>query len=163
MTQTAEKTRAVRAAAARRRRSDSVYREKQNARSRLHYAEGRYDQANAAWVAKAKAEFFPWHIRFFRKLNKEITVEDIRAMWDAQEGLCALTGTPLIPNPLAEAGHLAHAWDEPHIDHIIPVSRGGTHDLSNLRWVCARVNLAKRDLLDEEFLELCRSVVEAAS
>lgn len=30
-----------------------------------------------------------------------------------------------------------------HVDHIVPVSRGGLSDLSNLRVLCARCNLGK--------------------
>ena len=30
-----------------------------------------------------------------------------------------------------------------HLDHIIPLSKGGTHSLDNVRWVCARCNLIK--------------------
>lgn len=70
-------------------------------------------------------------------------------MWEQQGGLCALTGWPMN----ARCG-------EVHLDHVIPQSRGGSHDISNLRWVCAKANFAKRNLTDEEFVELCSSVVE---
>jgi 5-methylcytosine-specific restriction endonuclease McrA len=46
------------------------------------------------------------------------------------------------------------------LDHIVPRTRGGSHDLENLRWVTTRANLAKRDLTDEEFLDLCVNVAE---
>lgn len=32
-----------------------------------------------------------------------------------------------------------------HIDHVIPLSRGGTHTLENLRVACAKCNTSKRD------------------
>ncbi|MCE9567441.1 MAG: HNH endonuclease [Planctomycetes bacterium] len=38
------------------------------------------------------------------------------------------------------------------MDHIIPTARGGTDDLSNLRFVHLVVNRMKSSLLDEEFL-----------
>jgi 5-methylcytosine-specific restriction endonuclease McrA len=31
-----------------------------------------------------------------------------------------------------------------HIDHVIPLSRGGTHTLENLRVACATCNMSKR-------------------
>jgi hypothetical protein len=66
------------------------------------------------------------------------------------DSTCALTGWPL------EYGKTAS------IDHIIPKSRGGDSTLRNLRWVDKRVNFAKRDLSDEEFIVLCRAVVAYA-
>jgi 5-methylcytosine-specific restriction endonuclease McrA len=63
---------------------------------------------------------------------------------------CALTGWPL------EYGNTAS------IDHIVPKSRGGDNTLRNLRWVDKRVNYAKRDLTDHEFIALCRAVVAHA-
>ena len=33
-----------------------------------------------------------------------------------------------------------------HCDHVIPVSRGGSHDLSNLTTACQSCNTSKRDL-----------------
>lgn len=37
-----------------------------------------------------------------------------------------------------------------HLDHIVPVSRGGTNDLPNLRILCFTCNMAKRDRMDDE-------------
>lgn len=39
-----------------------------------------------------------------------------------------------------------------HVDHKLPVSRGGTNDRSNLHLTCARCNLLKRTMTHEEFL-----------
>lgn len=70
-----------------------------------------------------------------------------RALWikleemlNRQDSRCALTGLPI------EAGRGAS------LDHIIPTARGGTDDLSNLRFVHLVVNRMKSSLLDEEFL-----------
>jgi 5-methylcytosine-specific restriction endonuclease McrA len=38
------------------------------------------------------------------------------------------------------------------IDHIIPLSKGGLHDISNLVGACKKCNLSKRDKSVEEFL-----------
>jgi 5-methylcytosine-specific restriction endonuclease McrA len=38
-----------------------------------------------------------------------------------------------------------------HIDHIIPLAKGGTNDLSNLHTLCQRCNLGKGDRLDPRF------------
>lgn len=44
-------------------------------------------------------------------------------------------------------------------DHIIPISRGGTNDLSNLGICSAKANRAKGNMTPDEFINLCRLVV----
>jgi 5-methylcytosine-specific restriction endonuclease McrA len=44
-------------------------------------------------------------------------------------------------------------------DHIIPVSRGGDNSLDNMQICLKAANKAKHNLLIEEFIDLCRSVV----
>lgn len=39
-----------------------------------------------------------------------------------------------------------------HIDHKVPLTRGGTHTWDNIELVCADCNVAKRDRTPEEFL-----------
>jgi hypothetical protein len=76
------------------------------------------------------------------------TFRELAAMWKRQRGRCALTLRRLDRNA--------------QLDHILPKARGGTDELGNLRWVCAEVNLAKRHLTDDEFVTLCREVVNVA-
>lgn len=46
-----------------------------------------------------------------------------------------------------------------HFDHYIPVSKGGKNDSSNLRLCLKEANQAKNDMLFEDFLELCKTVL----
>ncbi len=50
--------------------------------------------------------------------------------------------------------------EDAHLDHIIPITRGGGIDIGNLRWVCSQANFAKRNLMDDEFIKLCSDVTE---
>jgi len=47
-----------------------------------------------------------------------------------------------------------------HCDHIVPVSKGGGCDINNLGLTCKEANMAKADLLLEEFIKLCKDVLE---
>ena len=44
-----------------------------------------------------------------------------------------------------------HKQTELTIDHIIPLARGGSNDISNLQTLCRRCNIRKRDSLDPRF------------
>lgn len=39
-----------------------------------------------------------------------------------------------------------------HVDHIVPIARGGTDELSNLAWACSSCNVRKGAKTAEEFL-----------
>lgn len=73
----------------------------------------------------------------------------LQKLWDAQGGLCAVTGELLTPGANAS------------LDHKRPKSRGGDNSEENLRWVLLRVNQSKWDMTDEEFVRMCRVVVRA--
>jgi 5-methylcytosine-specific restriction endonuclease McrA len=40
------------------------------------------------------------------------------------------------------------------IDHVIPVSKGGTEDVNNKVWSCRSCNQKKKDLLPREWLQV---------
>jgi len=63
---------------------------------------------------------------------------ELVALWYGQDGRCALTRVPLVP-------------DDMHLDHILPRSKGGGHTADNLRWVHPMANLARGARTDEEF------------
>jgi len=50
--------------------------------------------------------------------------------------------------------------DDYHLDHIIPISRGGTNDLDNMQFTIPEANYAKGNMLNEEFVQLCKEVCE---
>lgn len=72
----------------------------------------------------------------------------LTSLWERQRGRCAYTGELLIP------GHNAS------LDHKMPTSRGGDHSIDNLQWVSSLINRMKTDMTHEEFLSMCRRIME---
>ena len=54
-------------------------------------------------------------------------------------GTCAICGNPV-------------KYKKMTIDHIVPLSKGGTNGMDNLQLACKRCNLMKSDFSTEEFL-----------
>jgi len=74
------------------------------------------------------------------------TSRQLRKLIEQQGYRCALTGRELTP-------------DTAFVDHVTPVSRGGSNVIENLQVVHADVNEAKGTMTQEEFIQLCRDVV----
>jgi len=64
-----------------------------------------------------------------------------------QQYRCALSGMKLTK-------------EEAELDHIVPVSEGGTNDINNLQWLHYSVNRMKGTMSQDEFLLICRRVTE---
>jgi hypothetical protein len=62
-----------------------------------------------------------------------------------QKFRCALSGVKLSP-------------ETAQLDHIEPLSDGGSNDASNLQWLDARVNKAKNTMSQAEFVRMCVEV-----
>lgn len=50
--------------------------------------------------------------------------------------------------------------DDASLDHIVPLSRGGTHTIDNIAIVHAAINRMKGTMSEDEFIGWCRKVVE---
>jgi 5-methylcytosine-specific restriction endonuclease McrA len=89
-------------------------------------------------VAKARS-----HNRRAHKLNNggKHTGAQILALFDLQSGVC-----PYCKTKLHKSGKNIF-----HADHIVPLSKGGTNDISNIQLLCPSCNMSKHDKLPEEF------------
>lgn len=65
---------------------------------------------------------------------------------------CYLTGQQININDIS-------SWS---LDHIIPKSKGGSSQLSNCGLVVSQINLCKHCLTPEEFIKICKNVVDHA-
>lgn len=68
----------------------------------------------------------------------EHTAADIRLLMKSQQGLCWWCGKPVDPKKY-------------HVDHRIPLSRGGSNNPDNLCITCPTCNLSKNDKLPYEW------------
>lgn len=72
--------------------------------------------------------------------HKLIAPHDKRRIYDRQNGLCAYCG---------QHRNIKHMT----VDHIIPLSKGGTDSLDNLQCACKMCNRIKDNMLPLEFSE----------
>ena len=81
--------------------------------------------------------------------ESRVTAKALLKLIESQGYVCALSGVALTPESAA-------------IDHKIPISRGGAHDIGNLQVLHENVNMAKRNMLPEEFIDMCVKVAKYA-
>ena len=95
-------------------------------------ADGR--EANPAWTESRKASY---HKRRARKVSTQ--VEDLRPIdiYERDIWMCGLCLTPVDPDCL---------WPDPmspSLDHVLPLSRGGTHTYENVQLAHLTCNVSK--------------------
>lgn len=83
-----------------------------------------------------------------------ISVKDLRILYEAQEGLCALSGKRMIIRGTKCAA------DSPYSISLDRIDPDGGYTQDNIWLVCTGVNLMKSRLTTESFLDFCRCVVE---
>lgn len=133
--------------AERRRAYYAANRERLRAKQRQYNSENKLLRRELAKV-DAKRHFFRIRAANLKIRHEGPTAsrEDIARLWHRQKGICYFTGVRLNEH-------------NAQLDHVIPVIRGGTGTVENLRWVLRDANYAKRDLTDEQFIALCHKVV----
>jgi 5-methylcytosine-specific restriction endonuclease McrA len=83
------------------------------------------------WVRNRRAKL--------KGLNGSHTIDDIKALLEAQQGLCVYCRCDI--------------RESFQVDHIVPVAKGGSNDKSNLQLLCKTCNLDKRDKDPHEYLK----------
>lgn len=76
-----------------------------------------------------------------------VTAKMIMRLIEQQGYRCAISGRELTPKTTS-------------LDHIHPLSRGGAHGIANVWVVDHQVNSAKGTLTFQEFVAMCRDVVQ---
>lgn len=91
--------------------------------------QNRINQDNKEIVVDTKNK----RIKFSKKIRKEV--------YRKSDGKCLLCGKFI-------------DYDDFTVDHIVPLAKGGTNDISNLQCTCKRCNSIKQDILPEELNEV---------
>lgn len=79
-----------------------------------------------------------------------VTAADLMKKIRNQNFKCALSGIKLTP-------------ENAQLDHIEPLSEGGTNAIDNLQWLDARVNKAKGTMSQDEFVDMCERICRKQS
>lgn len=90
---------------------------------------------------KSKAKQRPYTAARRAKLHQAegtFTKQDLKKLYEEQEGKCFYCGDAL------DGAY--------HVDHVIPISRGGSNNLDNLQLLCQCCNLSKHDKTHDEYI-----------
>jgi len=146
--ETDDEFRARRRAEEQRRRDDPETNTQIKAQQRTRYANGGRERQRSYYRTLQQERFFAWRARLWSaRHGVKVTEQQLVELWNQQHAMCALSARAL------EA--------DAHLDHIIPASRGGTHDISNLRWLDPAINVMRGAMSDETFIALCTDISNA--
>lgn len=109
--------------------------------------------SNKARLSK-KVNGFKTCKKYYRRLKvdsvkQNYTVKDVLEKF-GEEPTCYLTGRKV---DLSNTS----SW---HFDHIVPIAKGGSPELSNMGIACRDANMVKVDLSVEELLTICKEILE---
>jgi len=85
-----------------------------------------------------------------KKTSRKTTAAKLMALLEKQEYRCALSGHKLTVKTAS-------------LDHVVPVSEGGSDDIDNLQWVHNAINRAKGTMSQQSFTLMCRRVAQYQS
>lgn len=133
-------------------RSDQAakYREKNKEKIAMQKAD--YYRANKEKIRARNTEYknsnpekFSVYLRNRRARVKDAegshTPADVRAIFEHQRGMCASCGVKLFKSGASKY----------HVDHVMPLAKGGTNWPSNLQCLCPSCNRSKSAKLPEEW------------
>lgn len=123
------------------------HREEQRQKNAKYRAENKEKERRrvSQWNAEHREEYRAHrrnrHARKRNALGKH-TANDVLAQYKCQHGKCYYCGKK------------AERDDQPyHVDHVIPLSRGGSNGPENIVIACYKCNLSKNDKLPSEWID----------
>lgn len=85
-------------------------------------------------------------IKESKSKRKQFNSKERMAVYSKDKGRCQICGRFV-------------SYDEYTIDHIIPLSKGGTNDMYNLQCTCKVCNLIKQDILPEDLMDKLTEII----
>lgn len=130
----------------RRWREDMTFRKKHSGRTKL-WKSRNVDQNNALQRKRRDTPYHRMQNRLAqqrRKENTNVTEEQIHEMWEELQGRCAYCGVSIFIDGNRDVT----------IEHIVPITRGGTDNPENLTLICHLCNCSKNNRLYEEWVKV---------
>jgi 5-methylcytosine-specific restriction endonuclease McrA len=94
----------------------------------------RYEENPMEYILRAKER----KISKRTTSDKTITVNSLKLLIENQNYKCVYCSSDL-------------RTTDKHLDHIIPISKGGIHSIKNVQWVCKDCNLSKSDNINDKW------------
>ena len=82
--------------------------------------------------------------------SESFSAEDLEVLWERQQGLCHWCSVPLVKEAQRRDSYVGLS-PRGQVDHLVPLSKGGTNTVDNIVLACPACNQKKRDKLPEEF------------
>lgn len=86
----------------------------------------------------------------------EITIQDAWELFEKQKGICALSGLTI---ELPKSRYELDSYKTASLDRI---DNSVGYTKNNIQWVHKHINMMKRTLSQEQFIELCKAVASHA-
>lgn len=115
---------------------------------KIHKVNMRYERENGNWEYYFKA-------LLSKKIESDLTIEDLFNLLEKQNYKCALTGAPLT----CERARGEVSKTNASIDRIIA---GGEYNIHNIQLVCRAVNSFRGTTELDDFINWCKKVTEHA-
>jgi len=92
-----------------------------------------------------------------RKIQVDITIDDLKELFSKQNGLCALSKDVMTWDKYTTNNQRMKNFKNISVDRIDPK---GTYAKDNIQLLCSQVNQMKWDLTQTEFITFCRKVTD---
>ena len=107
-----------------------------------------FESIPAESVKKSASSALPnSSVKIIKTPRRRFTAKERRDIYIRDKGTCGICGRFVPPDSFT-------------VDHIVPISKGGTYDYSNLQCCCRKCNQLKDDALQDDFFQVMLSVVD---
>jgi len=93
-----------------------------------------------------------------KELKVNITIDDIKELYEKQKGLCAISGIKMTRDVYMVKGD-NHIINKKNIS-VDRIDSTKGYEKDNIQLVGAIINRMKSDLTDKEFIDICKTVID---